>query len=1300
MFNQCKQGDRRGYIVDFGKKGLSMYQEAVKQTLPYKALKNMRMRLLDLTDRNRLINFRHTKKGSLRMIDELPNQLVETLLAENEMRFKAIPEPTEKELIEAGYLKFDKETEEVVRLRSDPGAAEWAKHLGLEISYEVPEQPAGDGSGKHSDKAIQTLLYPYEMEARLKTLLQASESAIQEMGANILYLAIGFLEWCESAGSDRPREAPLFLVPVRLHKGRLNQTTLIYEYTLSYTGEDIMPNLSLREKLRADFAMALPDLDENTAPEDYFKEMQIFIENTQPRWRVRRYISLALLNFSKLLMYLDLDPVRWPAGANILDHPVISGFLSGYARDGATEGDSPGDLGFGEEYLIDEMDEVHDNYPLIDDADSSQHSALIDAVNGKNLVIEGPPGTGKSQTITNLIAAAMAQGKKVLFVAEKLAALEVVRSRLGMAGLGEFCLELHSHKSQKRKFLDEVDVRLKKHGQYRRPKDIEVDIARYEELKTALKTHAEKINRLWKNTGKTIHDILMAATRYRNAISINPKRLYAEGYDGNNYDAAARRHNEDQVQAYRKVYQAVARQLDGKTVLQGHPWYGVRNSDLQIFDLDGVKESLEVWQDSLKALLSQRQFMADTFECEATVVAESVIDLQIIQTDLKRIPLLQGDELLDQLPILRGDMLEKTNSHLKLFDDIQALYADLAKTLSPEVLEDLSIVDQLQSGRRQFMQLVGSNVELAALRNAIRRLIGIQDQLEQLNEELHGVSLTLGEQAAKYLTISESGLTEFKTVIDIVTSLNPLYWKHRDELFDNEELDEIFPQLRRELEELLAQYDKIKGVFSLDMIPGELEIRQLATTLARGGILRWFKGDWRKARKQLLGYSANPQVKYPVMYEMLNGLAEFVGNRTKFEQNIVYKETVGAHFRGLDTDLSALEALRSWYKRVRQHYGIGFGRKVLIGEAILELKQKARDAVRTLAERDVKTKIEKIVDDFIGLREIFTPVGEIQAPDTLFIGEEGIIPRLLSQVNEAILACGLMINNDTITMAELAGRIEQVALLKQMVEKWQRADFAKELFQGRLAITPGVNAENSAGLSMLRKTLELAARINNELHNQALISYIHRKPQKETFLSLSKQTEMLTDAIEVEKTSSYNYATLVRLRDTAWRNSSGDNIDGLISRNQLALDNAEMLQNWLDYVRVRDQLDSMGMARLADLVEDSEIDITEAEDAYKAGIYDMLAREIFSENPELGRFSGRCQETLQDKFKEYDNKLKLLQCEQIAWKIDQTKIPTGNRTARVSELTERVLLEPGVWSFSSLGFCGNRDACNGSARCK
>src|SRR5690606_26996314 len=113
-----------------------------------------------------------------------------------------------------------------------------------------------------------------------------------------------------------------------------------------------------------------------------------------------------------------------------------------------------------------------------------------------------------------------------------------------------FCLELHSHKSQKRKLLDEVEQRLKKHGRYRKPVDIEIDIARYEELKTSLKNHADKINQIWRNTCKTLHEIFMAATRYRNVIGINPEELHPLGYDGYNYNAAAQRRNEDEVQTY------------------------------------------------------------------------------------------------------------------------------------------------------------------------------------------------------------------------------------------------------------------------------------------------------------------------------------------------------------------------------------------------------------------------------------------------------------------------------------------------------------------------------------------------------------------------------------------------------------------------------------------------------------------------------------------------------------------------------------------------------------------------------
>ncbi|RLJ18907.1 AAA family ATPase [bacterium endosymbiont of Escarpia laminata] len=1248
---------------------------SIDQAGAHKALENLRMRLLDLTARNRLINFRHTKSASLRIIDELPNQLVETLLADTEMRFVAIPEPTEEELIESGYLGFDEEKQELVRLRNDPTAEEWAKHLGFATAYEVPAPSADEEADKHSDTAIQTLLYPYEMEARLKSLLQSAESAIQEMGANILYLAFGFLEWYDANSSNSARTAPLFLVPVRLHKGRLNKDTRTYEYTLSYSGEDIIPNLSLREKLRADFAMALPELDENTVPEDYISEVQTLIKDKQPRWRVRRYISLALLNFSKLLMYLDLDPARWPEGANIVDHPVVSRFLSGYGQDTDAEDESAGDRGFGEEYLIDEMDEVHANYPLIDDADSSQHSALIDAVDGKNLVIEGPPGTGKSQTITNLIAAAMAQGKRVLFVAEKLAALEVVRSRLDNVGLGEFCLELHSHKSQKRKVLDEVDERLKKNGRYRKPKDIEVVIACYEERKTALKIYAEKINRPWKNTGKTLHEIFMAATRYRNAIGINPEVLHPEGYDGSNYDAAAQRRNEDQVEAYGKVYQAVARQLDDDADLQDHPWYGVRNGDLQIFDLDRVKESLGAWQKSLQGVNAQRGEIAHTLGCDISAFAETLTEAKTFLDELDSIPALKGDEVLVRLPVLRGGVLQKTQRYLKLFEDIQDLYASLAKVAGPEILQDLSIVDQLLSGSEQLKQLVGQSVELGGLAEAINRLSAIEDQLGQLDEPLQGVLSALGEPAARHLTVSESGLTEFKTVIELIASLRPSHWKHRDELFDNEELDELLPQLRSELKELKGVHVNVHGVFSLESLPDESEIRQLAGTLASGGMFRWFKGDWRVARKQVLSFAANAQLKYPSLVLLLDDLAMFVGKRRKLEDNARYKEAVGDHFQGLETDLAALESLRAWYKRVRQQYGVGFGQKVPLGDAILELSPSIAKAVRSLAERGMQAQLNDLLDDLGSLKEVFAPAVELRNEDALLVGEEGAIPHLLSAVNEAIRACGPLTSDDSLSMMDLADRIEQIGVLKHRVEKWQKADFDRKIFQGRLGLKAGVGVDNTVGLSMLRNTLALAACVDGQLNNQPLVGYIYGHPAESTFVSLASHAEQFRVTMTSQQESYDAFAAMVRLDGEGWTVHSGDRLDDLIPRNQLALDNGETLQNWLDYVRVRDQVEVLGLGGLADGVERSEFEIEQVEDAYKAGIFDVLAREILREDPELGRFSGHSQEALQDKFKEYDNRLKQLQCEQIAWKIDQTKIPTGNMAARVSELTERVLLE-------------------------
>lgn len=1249
--------------------------DAHKNSTARTALENIRKRLLDLTARNRLINFRHTKGSSLRVIDELPNQLAEMMMAEKEMRFLPVPEPTSDQLIQASYIAIDEKTGQEIRLKKDPSAEEWARWLGLETSYEVPISSSEESEERHADKAIQTLLFPYELETRLRSLRQKANSAIEETGTNILYLAIGFLEWFESTNIENRRIAPLFLIPAKLEKGRLNRTTNTYEYTLTYSGEDIITNLSLREKLRLDFALALPELDENTMPEDYLEAVQDLLRKNPLQWQLRRYITITLLNFKKLLMYLDLDANNWPEDKCITDHTIVTRFLAGYSGE-AEESEREPELGFGEEYAIDEIADVHKKFPLIDDADSSQHSALIDALEGKNLVIEGPPGTGKSQTITNLIAAAMSQGKKVLFVAEKLAALEVVKRRLDAAGLGEFCLELHSHKSQKRKILDEVGLRLNKRGKYRNPKDIDADIARYEELKESLKNYADLINRSWKNTGKTLNEIFMSATRFRQALNINPETVHPDGYDGNNFDAANQRRLRDQALAFGDMYVAVTKQIDDNISLRSHPWFGVRNPDLQIFDIDQVRNALEQWQKSLRELMALGPKLALNLACKDSEIPQTVSGLEAFLIDLECLPKLKSDELLDRLPVLHGNVLINVKKYLKLFEYIQSMYASLAEKIKPEVLSNLDSVDSFLRGGKQLSQIVGKNIELSKLTEAIQRLIRLHNKLEEIREPVSEIQAAISERAANHLKLSESGIRELKMFINAVAALQPTYWKLRDNLFDNDELDQMLPKMRRELEALHTMQYRLKDVYDLgDGFPSQSILGDLQLALSTGGAFRWFKGSWRSARKRLLGHAANPHVKLNEMMALLNKAIAFAEGLHRLEQNQSYKELIGKHAKGIATDLASLEAIRHWYRRVRQIYGFGFGPKVALGNAIIDMHADLARLIRSMAERGITRQLGSILDELSSLKTIFEPVQKMQNGRAILVGETGLLAIILSALNNALRVCGPLVTDNTISLKELLRRIENLNSLRNRARVWIKADYDSRLFQGRLGLKIGLGANNQIALSRAHHTVEVADCLRNKITSPLIKQRIYEAPDKSTFESLYRIGQLLRKSTDKQTNKFSAFEALVKLDREAWTNTCGDEIAKLMERNADALSHERTLQNWLDYVRVREQLAILGLNKLANEVEKGAIKVNHVEDAYCAGIYDLLAREILREQTDLGRFSGRNQESLQRQFKEYDNKLKKLQCERISWQLDQTKVPRGKYKGKVSEYTELHLLE-------------------------
>lgn len=208
-------------------------------------------------------------------------------------------------------------------------------------------------------------------------------------------------------------------------------------------------NLSLQTKIKTEYGIQLPDMPEadEISVTEYITELAEVI-NGMPGWNViPDAAELGFFSFGKLMLYHDLDSDLWPEDEQPANHPILQSLFG--------EGFNEGKPAVSENAFIDTETDAHEMHQVVD-ADGSQLLAMLAVQEGRNLVIQGPPGTGKSQTITNLIANAIGEGKKVLFVAEKMAALEVVKRRLDSIQLGEACLELHSHKANKKELHQEL----------------------------------------------------------------------------------------------------------------------------------------------------------------------------------------------------------------------------------------------------------------------------------------------------------------------------------------------------------------------------------------------------------------------------------------------------------------------------------------------------------------------------------------------------------------------------------------------------------------------------------------------------------------------------------------------------------------------------------------------------------------------------------------------------------------------------------------------------------------------------
>ena len=408
-----------------------------------KEFKNLRKELLDLTLRNQLLNFK-TRAKTITIVNQSPVNLFQTLvLQDNKMYFVA--------------NKKDKKEDK---------SSVW-DHIPFDFS-----------KFSEGDKKLATDLTPKELQKRLYYINNQAKTMLQEQGYNILYLAIGFLQWKDKSKPRQKNNAPLVLIPVAMERKKVGES-----FNLEWTGEDIQTNISLKAKL-LEAGIELPDFEFKRYGEviDHYIASVRRAVSRMDGWEVNNNVALGFFSFTKFVMYNDLNPEAWEDNVDLTKNELIQAIFNPAKNDQEA---------FKEED-IDSQLEYRDMYQVLD-ADSSQIAAIQDVKAGRNLVVEGPPGTGKSQTIVNLIAELLAEGKSVLFVSEKMAALDVVKDRLTGVGLGKFVLELHSHKTRRKKFLKDLQKATNVRAQD--PLNIDQTIRKLETLRRQLDDYSQIIHK-------------------------------------------------------------------------------------------------------------------------------------------------------------------------------------------------------------------------------------------------------------------------------------------------------------------------------------------------------------------------------------------------------------------------------------------------------------------------------------------------------------------------------------------------------------------------------------------------------------------------------------------------------------------------------------------------------------------------------------------------------------------------------------------------------------------------------------
>ena len=532
--------------------------------------------LLDTGKRNNLINFKDTKASTAEVLlpssDALFNKIDGT--ASFEVFDPDIPEGGDADQPAPSEQPQTEQSEDAETKAPDAKAAFLARYSG------------------QLKRQSQILLYNAASNplTAIKKIDKKAREFIDETGVNVAYMVFGFIHWKESVSSDFTYRAPVLLVPVQLE-----QSSAAEPYYIRSAEDDIIVNPTFSYKLDAEYGIRLPEYNDEGLTA-YLDQIQHLVAGL--RWTVSSECKIGIFSFLKINMYRDLKD----NASAILANQNIRRLLGEPMDSCSTEEEAPA-----ASPVSDPLIELHS----VVDADSSQIEAIKMAKSGKSFILQGPPGTGKSQTITNIIAECLSDGKKVLFVSEKLAALNVVYDKLKQAGLSEFCLELHSHKANKKGVIADI-CRTLRSGRSAVSSRANNEIAAKKRAEDQLNAYASELHRQRPVIEKSLYQLYESCSGLRSAPDVEwaVPRLTSEGSETYLAEITAL------LEQYVDYIPSIGYDY------RKNPWYGYINQDTTYQAKAEVKHHFEAVAQMLQTLLPISQEISEKYKIHCASIED------------------------------------------------------------------------------------------------------------------------------------------------------------------------------------------------------------------------------------------------------------------------------------------------------------------------------------------------------------------------------------------------------------------------------------------------------------------------------------------------------------------------------------------------------------------------------------------------------------------------------------------------------------------------------------------------------